>query len=175
MENIMEFDLLNGRALLCTPLLSVEIRRDERDIIRPRPGNLADEIRQMTRFRRKREAVFGTDLFADPVWDMMLDLCLAAEIGKSVSVSSLCLAAAVPPTTALRWLNAMEKRDMIRREEDPNDRRRFFLSLAPQIKDKLQALLRERFNLPQVEPANSNPTHSDPSDEAMCRAHEIAA
>lgn len=175
MEMVMEFDLLSGRGLLYTPLLSVEIRRDERDIIRPRPENLADEIRQLTRFRRKRETIFGTDLFADPVWDMMLDLCLAAEIGRPVSISSLCLASAVPVTTALRWTKAMEKRGLIMREEDAHDRRRFFVSLAPDIEQKLQALLRERFDLPQVEPASSSRTHSDLNNVPISRAHQIAA
>lgn len=163
MEIVMEFDLLNGRALWCTPLLSVEIRQDEREIIRPRKGNLADEIRQMIRLRRRRETMFGTDLFADPVWDMMLDLCLAAQIGRPESVSSLCMASAVPPTTALRWIKAMVERSIVVRQEDPNDRRRFFVSLAPDIEQKLQALLRERFDLPQAERATSDPMHSAPS------------
>jgi DNA-binding MarR family transcriptional regulator len=175
MEIFMEFDLLNGRALLLTPLLSVEIRRDEREIIRPRKGNLADEIRQMLRFRRKRETMFGAELFADPVWDMILDLCLAHETGKRVSVSSLCLASAVPATTALRWIKAMEDRNLVIREEDPDDRRRYFLSLAPDVEQKLQALLRERFALPQIEPLAADAMGSYADEEPATMAQETAA
>ena len=171
----MDFDLLNGRPLLFTPLLSVEIRRDEREIIRPRKGNLADEIRQLLRFRRKREQMFGLDLFADPVWDMMLDLCLAHETQKRVSITSLCLASAVPATTALRWIKAMEDHNLLVREEDPSDGRRSFLSLAPDVEQKLQALLRERFTLPQIEPPRADATDSHAENEHTDMAQETAA
>jgi hypothetical protein len=46
-------------------------------------------------------AISSEDLFADPGWDILLDLYAARQEGKQVSVSSLCIAAAVPPTTAL--------------------------------------------------------------------------
>ena len=61
----------------------------------------------MIRARRLRARYFPEDLFADPAWDMLLDL-LQAEIAQlRVPVSSLCIAAAVPATTALRWLKTM--------------------------------------------------------------------
>ncbi|TPG48283.1 hypothetical protein [Sphingomonas glacialis] len=60
------------------------------------------DIRQAIRARRLRDQHFGGGLFEDPAWDMLLDL-FAAELERAqVSVSSLCIAAAVAPTTALR-------------------------------------------------------------------------
>jgi len=47
-----------------------------------------------------RARYFRDELFADPAWDMLLDL-LQAEIAQlRVPVSSLCIAASVPATTA---------------------------------------------------------------------------
>ena len=138
----MEFDLLSGRPLSATRHMSFNIRRSEER----HESTLVYEIRKMIRFRRNRERLFGHHLFADPAWDMMLDLCLAAETHKPVSVSSLCLAAAVPSTTALRWIKMMEEHGMLNRQEDPHDKRRFFLALAFDTHQRLKALLRDRFN-----------------------------
>src|SRR5207248_1300212 len=72
------------------------------------------------------------ELFADPAWDMLLDL-LQAEIAQlRVPVSSLCIAAAVPATTALRWLKAMVAQGVFVRRADPHDGRRAFVELAPE-------------------------------------------
>jgi hypothetical protein len=71
------------------------------------PEVSADTVRGVIRAQRLRSRYFREDLFADPAWDMLLDL-LQAEIAQlRVPVSSLCIAAAVPATTALRWLIRM--------------------------------------------------------------------
>ncbi len=90
----------------------------------------AKDIRTMIRLRRQREAVFGEGLFADPVWDMLLDLAAARLEGVQVSVSSLCIAATVPPTTALRWIASLTAAGTIIRVPDSGDRRRVFLALT---------------------------------------------
>ena len=47
-----------------------------------------------------------------------------------MSVSSLCFAAAVPPTTALRWITAMMDIGMLVRRQDLADARRLFIELS---------------------------------------------
>ena len=79
--------------------------------------NLRDIIKQ----RRLRDRFFQPDLFADLAWDILLDLKAAAQEGQQVSVSSLCIAAAVPPTTAPRWITAMTESGMLLRRQDPSD------------------------------------------------------
>jgi len=84
------------------------------------------------RARRLRSHYFREELFADPAWDMLLDL-LQAEIAQlRVPVSSLCIAAAVPATTALRWLKTMVSQGLFVRRSDPHDGRRVFVELAPE-------------------------------------------
>lgn len=87
-------------------------------------------VRSVIRARRLRSRFFEEDLFADPAWDMLLDL-LQSEIAQlRVPVSSLCIAAAVPATTALRWLKTMTNKGIFVRRADPHDGRRIFVELS---------------------------------------------
>jgi DNA-binding MarR family transcriptional regulator len=47
-----------------------------------------------------------------------------------VPVSSLCIAAAVPATTALRWVKNMTDTGLFVRRADPHDGRRVFVELS---------------------------------------------
>ena len=90
----------------------------------------AAEIRSIIRQRRLRDRYFAADLFADPAWDMLLDLMAARVERVQVAVSSLCIAAAVPPTTALRWIKTMTDIGLFERVSDPEDGRRIFIQLS---------------------------------------------
>lgn len=90
----------------------------------------ASEVRAAIRSRRLREQFFAETLFGDPAWDMLLDLFAAALEQRQVSVSSLCIAAAVPPTTALRWIGTMHDAGLFERCADPSDRRRAYIALS---------------------------------------------
>lgn len=87
-------------------------------------------VRGMIRGRRLRTQFFGNGLFADPAWDILLDLMAARIEGRSVAVSSLCIAAAVPATTALRWIKQLTEMGLLRRAADPLDGRRIFIELT---------------------------------------------
>jgi len=99
-------------------------------------------VREILASRRRRADYFDATLFADPAWDILLDLYAADQEGALVSVSSLCIAAAVPATTALRWIVRLEEAGLICREPDPFDRRRDFLKLSAEARDKMEACLR---------------------------------
>ena len=103
------------------------------------PANVdVETVRAVIRARRKRYDFFSEELFADPAWDMLLDL-LQAEIAQlRVSISSLCLAAAVPATTALRWIKTMTEQGLFVRRADPYDRRRVYVELAPLASDAMR-------------------------------------
>ncbi len=105
---------------------------------RPVPSALTDDappvsaetVRSIISARRLRARYFREDLFADPAWDMLLDLLQAELAQLRVPVSSLCIAAAVPATTALRWLKTMVEEGIFVRRADPHDGRRVFVELA---------------------------------------------
>lgn len=105
------------------------------------PPVKARQIRDMIRLRRMREEAFESDLFADPAWDMLLDLMASRLEGRAVSVSNLCIASAVPATTALRWIKLMTDRALLERHADDADARRIFIALSKETADKLQRLL----------------------------------
>nr|WP_313801281.1 winged helix DNA-binding protein [Sphingobium sp.] len=90
----------------------------------------AAQVRDLLRARRLRDDFLPADLFADPAWDMLLDLLAARLEHERVSVSSLCIASAVPPTTALRWIRTLTEKGYVDRQADPHDGRRVFIALA---------------------------------------------
>lgn len=93
------------------------------------------EVRSIIRQRQLRTSFFENGLFADPAWDILLDLTAACVENVNVSVSSLCIASSVPPTTALRWISQMTEAGLLQRNEDKNDRRRVFITMSEKTTD----------------------------------------
>ncbi|MET1112125.1 MAG: MarR family winged helix-turn-helix transcriptional regulator [Allosphingosinicella sp.] len=99
-------------------------------------------IRSIIRARRFRNHFFRSELFADPAWDMLLDLMAARVDGQRVAVSSLCIAAAVPPTTARRWIKGLCDEGLFVRIADPEDGRRVFIELSGDAAARMEAYLK---------------------------------
>jgi len=99
-----------------------------RGISRPLPD--PRQVRDMITARQARAKFFDGDLFADPAWDMLLDLTAAHSERKRVSVTSLCIAAGVPATTALRWIKQLVESEVFVRVADATDKRRTFIALS---------------------------------------------
>lgn len=99
-------------------------------------------VRAIIRARRLREQYFGTELFADPAWDIMLDLFAARLEQRRVAVSSLCIAAAVPSTTALRWIKTLTDVGILVRAADPQDGRRVYIQLSAKAAAGMEAYLK---------------------------------
>lgn len=95
------------------------------------PISPLQRAKEYYRKRRLREQMFeNPDLFADPAWDILIDLFIASEEGHQISVSSACIASGVPASTALRWIKILEDTGHIARHQDPSDARRIFISLS---------------------------------------------
>lgn len=104
----------------------------ERRLLRAPKPPLPDPrlVRRIIRQRQARAKCFDGELFADPAWDILLDLTAARAEHSRVSVTSLCIASGVPPTTALRWIAQMTDAGLLDRVEDESDRRRAFIALS---------------------------------------------
>jgi DNA-binding MarR family transcriptional regulator len=87
--------------------------------------------------RRDRSEVLEENLLGDPAWDMLLDLIVAEELSTRIAISSLCLAACVPATTALRWISNLVERGILERHDDDEDKRRVYLELTPKTRAAL--------------------------------------
>lgn len=101
----------------------------------------AGYIRALIRARRLRDHYFQGSLFADPAWDMLLDLLAARLEDNRVAVSSLCIAAAVPATTALRWIKTLTDQGLFVRAADPQDGRRVYIELSDEAARQLTTCL----------------------------------
>ncbi len=98
----------------------------------------SDLARSHYRDRRLRAQMFDDSaLFGEPAWDLLLDLFIAARERKRVPVTSACIGAAVPTTTALRWLSILEARGLVLRDDDASDARRIFVRLSPEAYGKM--------------------------------------
>lgn len=98
---------------------------------RSSPGaHSAEFVRAIIKARSARRQFFDERLFADPAWDMLLELYALNCEGRRVSVSKLSVAAGVPGTTGLRWIDKLEAEGLIVREGDPLDGRRFWIELS---------------------------------------------
>lgn len=111
------------------------------------PNMLRAWLRQELKLRRTREQMFPADLFADPAWDMLLELTLARLESRQMPVSSLSLAAAVPTTTGLRWVNTLLTRGLVEKVPDPDDGRRHYVKLVDETFEKMISLLRKRMRV----------------------------
>lgn len=105
----------------------------------PAPAKLADPFRssryartcrELIDARARRNMFFRASLFSEPAWDILLELFCADCEGRKLSVSSVGLAADIAMTTALRWIDTLERDGLVQRQDDPLDGRRTFLVLS---------------------------------------------
>lgn len=89
-----------------------------------------DDVQLIIAARRARDTYFGSGLFSDPGWDILLHLYLAKLQGKKLSVSLLSDISGVPLTTAMRWLDTLDGPGWVNREPDQFDRRRVHVELS---------------------------------------------
>lgn len=96
----------------------------------PARGTDLPQLRRAIAARAQRAQYFGANLFADPAWDILLQLYSAALMQRKLPVSKLTARSGVPMSTALRWIAALEKEGLIARQEDPFDGRRVYINLS---------------------------------------------
>ena len=109
--------IYNGAAAHCEAPLDTSYRR-------------IHGIRRYLAARAGRGRFFNPRLFADPAWDMLLELYVASLAQRRLQVSRLSERSGVPMTTALRWINALERDGLLQRESDVHDSRLVLLSLT---------------------------------------------
>jgi hypothetical protein len=82
---------------------------------------LGDLARSFHLARSRRAGFLRRELFAEPAWDILLDLFANAVQNRTNTVDSACLAAGVAASTALRWLGILVSEGLI--EQLPEDHR----------------------------------------------------
>jgi len=101
---------------------------------------LAEALR-MSASRRVRDRLFGRDLFPNPAWNILLELFVAAEEGRNVTIKSACVAAGVPQSTALRHIAHLIDVRLAARAVHPSDARSAYLKLTDGGRAKMVAFI----------------------------------
>lgn len=131
------FRTLSGTAERCATVASLP------------PGDLLAAARRLWSTSRIRDRVFGRDLCPNPAWNILLDLFIAGEEGRNVTIKSACSAAGVPQSTALRHIAHLIEVRLARRNQHPSDARSAYLLLT----DRGRARLVEFITLSAPNPA----------------------
>jgi hypothetical protein len=93
--------------------------------------------------RRRLYALFGRRLFCDPSWDILLELFVSTLEGRKVTVSTACMAACAPTTTALRHIAYLVQEGLVVRRPHPADARSTYLELTEQAVTRLSPYFSE--------------------------------
>lgn len=142
---------LAGKQSLLSPASELEaLARRLMDIARstgadrkpvPRRPTLTEVAQHIVETRRDRKRDFGSELFVDPAWDMMLDLFIAREQDRHISIDSLATASGRPSTTALRWVGVLIETGHFVSRSDPAAGSVQHVELSPATYGQLQAYL----------------------------------
>ena len=118
----------------------------------PSEEEMVTFVKGCIRAHERRGDFLDPELFTDPAFNILLDLALARLENKSLAVSSACVAAGVPMSTALRHIRILVEKGYARRWQDPNDRRRDLLMIEDRamkgVTDYLTALWRRVNEVP---------------------------
>jgi DNA-binding MarR family transcriptional regulator len=92
--------------------------------------------------RKRRGEFFPRRLFYEPAWDMLLALYVTDSSGGRQTVGKLVSWIGAPQTTAIRWIDYLESRQIITRQQDARDRRVTFVDLTIKGKQMLENYLK---------------------------------
>ena len=89
------------------------------------------QVQAAKRERARRQLYLPSDLFAEPAWDILLELYAFELVSRLVSESELAERIDAPGTTTARWMKLLEAEDLIARRVDPDHFREVRISLTP--------------------------------------------
>jgi DNA-binding MarR family transcriptional regulator len=72
-----------------------------------------DHVVSILILRRARDDLFGSTLFAEPAWDILLELFAAQLGGRRMSLRDIAVAIKVPESIAARWIAALADRGLV--------------------------------------------------------------
>jgi DNA-binding MarR family transcriptional regulator len=109
--------------------------QDQADIVRERlvsvpAGQSVAMANWWLMARNVRKELFGQGLSTGHSWEILVDLYAAEGRSENVLVKGVSSGTGIPHSTALRWINALERNGLIRRRKDPRDARRTRLILS---------------------------------------------
>jgi CheY-like chemotaxis protein/DNA-binding MarR family transcriptional regulator len=102
------------------------------------------EIRRMFSNREEMDASFGSGLFGDHLWEILVEILASELTDEPISVTGAAAASGAAHATAMRGVEALEREGLIERRPDVKDRRRVWLSLTLKARRGFRDFLRMR-------------------------------
>jgi len=91
--------------------------------------------------RRSRSSLLKGLRFAEPLWDMILEIYVAAAGGRHFNVLKLCALSGGSVTTALRYIKQLESNGYLSRQADATDARSFIVVMQPALRSAVERWL----------------------------------
>lgn len=140
----------DGLGLDSPPFMLVE--DDSRPVTALGDARMAEYAERLYKERRRRSRYLPGHLFAEPAWDILLDLFVNGVRDRAISITSACIAGGIPATTGLRWLGVLEKEGLLVRGTSEEDARVTWVQLSGYGMDVMRGYLAETMGLPLPEP-----------------------
>lgn len=119
------------------------------------PEDLIALARSTFRARRIRGQHFPEPMFGEPAWDMLLALFVRARSGARQSITRLTKFSGAPPTTALRWIDFLERMEFVSRRTSPTDKRIALIELTDKGREAIEAYLADLVQQGLITPMRS--------------------
>lgn len=100
-------------------------------------------VRAAIRAWRERACYLPAELLSDPAWGMLLELLHAEICERRLSLSRVCKASGASRPSAIRWLKALEERELIIRQADQLDPGNDLVELSPKGSTALRLYFRD--------------------------------
>jgi DNA-binding MarR family transcriptional regulator len=97
--------------------------------IMPRDA-LLERAESILRVRRSRERLFSRAMIGEPAFDLLLHLYVRTQQGET-SLNSLAKTAAIPYSSATRWITYLADKGLVERRRSESDRRVISVDLTP--------------------------------------------
>lgn len=137
-----------GLSLDAAPFMLVEGDEEVRPVTALSDARMAEYAERLYKERRRRSRYLPGHLFAEPAWDILLDLFVNGVRDRAISITSACIAGGIPATTGLRWLGVLEKEGLLVRGTSEEDARVTWVQLSGYGMDVMRGYLAETMGLP---------------------------
>lgn len=119
---------------------------------KPSTGHQADPsllslARQTQQARINCSRHFPKNVFRDSAWDIMLELFIVAEEGRSLCVKETMAVSGESATGTLRRIEGLEEASLVVRRYDPRDHRRMLVELTAKGRHAMVSFLHHLFEV----------------------------
>lgn len=102
---------------------------------------LVQRARAILASRQLRLTHFNPAMFGEPAWEILLILYVAESEGERQTPSKLAAATGTPLSTTIRWIDYLEKKELVARQNHPTDKRVVFISLRERAQSAMDSYL----------------------------------